>query len=100
MGFDTHGTPMGSLTCTTSLYRYGYEGFKLEDFCDGYIYLEPFIDNEGVTPIDHFINESNLAEAKQQCPDPEFRNATADIFNAAISRNADIPKRLKHLVAE
>jgi hypothetical protein len=98
VAFDTEGTPFGNLRASTSFYRYGYPNFTLADFCDGYIYLEPFRRMEGVTPIPHFINDSNLAIAQAQCPNPAFRQASAERLNSAIEADARIARRFRHLV--
>jgi len=117
-GFDTTGTPFGGLPGEKSIYKYGYDGprsfwgvvgiaggimpwwaryeskFTLSMFCDGYIYQKPLSEYEGVTPIGDFVNERNLAQARLQSPDPQFRNASADEFNRQIAKDADVRDRL------
>lgn len=97
IGFDTTETPLGELTSTTSLYQYGYDNFTLKDFCDGYLYLEPFSKLEAVTPINNFINEENLIIAQQQCPDTDYRNATVKRFNKTIRNDANFMLLLRFL---
>jgi len=86
-GFDTRGTPFGTLPGNNSVYKYGYENFTLTAFCDGYIIQGPLHAYEGVTPIKDFVNESNLAHARSQSPDPKFRHATSEEFNRAIAED-------------
>ncbi len=96
-GFDTKGSPFGDLPGTTALYKYGYDNFTLSDFCDGYIYQCPLSEYTGVTPIEEFVNEYNLAEAKSQCPNPWFKNpsVTAEDFNEAIKTEVNIERRFR-----
>jgi len=89
-GFDTRGTPFENVTGETSVYRHGYDNFTLATFCDGYIIHKPMSDYEGVTPISGFINEENIEYARQQSPNPDFRNKSIQEFNQSISRSANI----------
>ncbi|MFW5785878.1 MAG: ChaN family lipoprotein [bacterium] len=98
VAFDTAGTPFGGLSAETSFYTYGHEDFTLADFCDGYIFLEPFAEVEGVTPIPNFINESNIEVARAQSPNPAFRDASIHRFNEAIASDADMARRVRHLI--
>ncbi len=75
----------GAFPGSTSFYKYGHPDFTLAEFCDGYIYLEPFSDIEGVTPIPGFVNDANLSRAQAQSPTPAFRNASEERFNRAIA---------------
>lgn len=97
VGFDTKDTPFGMLTCNKSYYKYGYDNFRLEMFCDGYILQKPLSEYEGVTIIEDFINEKNIDYARSQSPNPRFRNASIEDFNNAMKRSADIKKRYAHL---
>ena len=95
-GFDTRGTPFGDLPGEKSIYKYGYDEpkFDLGMFCDGYIYQKPLREYEGVTPIKDFVNERNLAQARLQCPDPQFRHASVQDFYREIAKPADARTRL------
>jgi hypothetical protein len=99
VGFDTRGSPLGALPGETSIYKYGYDGFNLGMFCDGYIYQMPISRFQGVTPIEGFINVSNIEDARRAAPNPEFRNATIEQFEAAIAEAADIPGRFAGIPA-
>ncbi len=92
IGFDTGGTPFGSLKAEMSFYTYGYDDFTLSLFCDGYIYQKSLTQYEGVTPIPDFINESNIDYARAQSPDPNFRERSPQDFNVAIARHADLSR--------
>jgi hypothetical protein len=97
VGFDTKGTPFGTLTGETSIYKYGYQNFTLDKFCDGYIYQIPISQYQGVTPLPDFINTKNINYARKQSPNPWFRNASVEDFNEAIEQDANITKRFEHL---
>ncbi len=96
-GFDLNGTPFGDLRIKDAVYCHGYDDFKLGDFCDGWIYTKPISQYEGVTAILDWINETNLEHAQAQSPNPRFRDASAERFNSAINRDAEIPRRWGHL---
>jgi hypothetical protein len=95
VGFDTKGTPFGRLPGETSIYKHGYDDFSLADFCGGYIFHMPISQFLGVTPIDGFVNESNIERARRQSPNPRYREASIDEFNSAIARDAEIPRRFR-----
>ncbi len=94
VGFDLAGGPFGILQITNTVYRHGYKGFKLENFCDGWIYTKPISSYQGVTPIDQWIHPGNLNLAQAQSPNPKFRDTDCEGFNAAIARDATRPQRL------
>ncbi len=97
VGFNLDEGPFGGLRIKDAVYRHGYEDFKLSDFCDGWIYTKPISEYEGVTPIPGWISEKNLDYARAQCPNPYYRNSSADEFNEALSRSADINRWWGHL---
>lgn len=90
-GFDTVGSPLGSLKAETSLYSCGYDRFTLSTFCDGYICQCPFTEYEGVTPIDNFIHEGNIGYVREQGGYP-FNTLSAAEIN---ERNAAVALYLK-----
>lgn len=65
VGFDAKGTIMGQLRADDTYYAFGYEDFKLEDFCDGYIFLAPYKDAVYVSPDPNFYCEHNLKILKR-----------------------------------
>jgi hypothetical protein len=97
VGLDLRGSPFGELRIENAVYRHGYEDLRLAQFADGWIYTKPISKFEGVTPIPGWIDETNIAAARQQMPNPEFRDATIERFNEGIARDADIPRRFGHL---
>lgn len=44
---------------------------------------------EGLTPIANWINEANIEVARLQLPNPAFRDASIERFNAGIAQDAD-----------
>lgn len=50
-----------------------------------------------MTPIANWINEANIELARLQLPNPAFRDASIERFNAGIAQDADIPRRWGHL---
>ncbi|HEU4365731.1 MAG TPA: hypothetical protein VFT13_09750 [Candidatus Krumholzibacteria bacterium] len=90
VAFDLAGSPFGEIRPRDCVYMHGYEDFKLSDFCDGWMYVKPISDYEGVRPIPDWINESNLARARRQTPTLAAREYSAAEFNAMIARNADM----------
>lgn len=97
VGFDTRGTPFGTLTGATSVYHHGSEHFTLGQFCDGYVFLVPISEYTGVEPIRDFVDEDNLQAARLEAPNPEFRNASVQDFRRAAARAADVTERYAHL---
>jgi hypothetical protein len=93
VGFDTKDTPFGKLSGETSIYKYGYNNFTLDMFCDGYIYQMPLSEYIGVTAIEGFVNEGNIEQARLQFPNPSYRNSSIEDFNNVIKEAGDIKKR-------
>ena len=90
MGFDLAGSPFGDIRVRSTFYAKGYDDFRLAMFCDGWIYTKPLSSYEGVTPIRDWVNASNLARARLQSPNPDWREYTAAQFNAELARSADL----------
>lgn len=90
VGFDIRGSPFGEFPGETSVYSQGSDDFTLETMVDGYIYQGPFCEYEPVTPIPGFIDDENLAYARSQSVNPKFRTATAERYNEAVARSADL----------
>jgi len=97
IGFDTKDSPFGKLKSSNSFYKYGYPNFCLSDFCDGYIYLGPINEFEGVTVIKDFINEKNIKDAREQSPDLDFRNANIPDFIEAMNEMANVKEKYKDI---
>lgn len=98
-GVDTEHTPFGNLRGENSLYKYGYDNFKLEDFCDGYIFLKPIKEYNPVTPIPNFIKPEQVEFIKTQ--ELDFRNSelTSENLNDTIriwlKENSDKFKKME-----
>jgi hypothetical protein len=93
VGFDIVGSPFGELRIADAVYRHGYEDFRLKDFCDGWVYTRPISQYFGVSPIAEWINEGNLDRARMQSPNPLYREASAEEFNASIAGAARVDRR-------
>jgi hypothetical protein len=96
-GFDTAAAPMGAFSGETGMYSAGYPGFRLRDFCDGYVCQGPLAAYEGAAPIAGFVAGANLDEARRRFPNPRFRAASAAAFNAAIA--SDVAGNIRRLRA-
>jgi hypothetical protein len=83
-GVDTKQTPFGNLKGENSLYKYGYDNFKLEDFCDGYIFLMPINEYKPVTAIPNFISPEQVEYVKSQEFDYRNSDLTANKLNDSI----------------
>ncbi|MDF1545016.1 MAG: ChaN family lipoprotein [bacterium] len=94
-GFDVAGTPFASLTGSTSYWQYGYPGFTLEDYCDGYIIQMPLSEYEGCTVIEDFINESNRLAAISQGANPATKDSsrTVESIMDALRNDTDFKRR-------
>ena len=82
-GFDLLNTPVGKLP-DRSLNATGYTDFTVGQLFDGYIFLEPLNKLEGCTPIPDFVNETNIQQALEKFPDPDWHgkmNSLDDIRN-------------------
>lgn len=71
VGFDLISTPIGKLP-DNSINSLCYDNFTLDQYFDGYIFLEPLNTLEGCTVIDDFVNERNLVHALNNFPDPDW----------------------------
>lgn len=97
VGFDLAGGPFGGLRVDKAVYVHGYEDFRLADFCDGWIYLEPISGLEGVIPVDDWIDEENIGLVRRRHPVPSRREASIESLNRGIARSARIQRRWGHL---
>lgn len=95
VGFDVLGSPFGALPDTTACYSLGYGDFRLQTFCDGYIYQRPFDEYEGCTVDTLFVTDDNLQEAINfiSVPSARSRFKTPTDFIASMRRDTEV-KRL------
>jgi len=91
VGFDIKGSPFAGFPGETSAYKYGYDKFALGMFCDGYIYTKPLSEYEGVTPIERFVNETNIDRARLATPNPKYRDAPPEEFFVSLMKIANVP---------
>jgi hypothetical protein len=96
-GFDTRGSPFGNLPCERSVYNNGYDGLVLGEYCDGYIFIKPLSQHEGVTTIPDFVNDDNIDRARAISWNPDYRDATPAEFYRSAVKDANIPQRYKRL---
>ncbi|MCU0639438.1 MAG: hypothetical protein MUF59_06170 [Candidatus Krumholzibacteria bacterium] len=88
-GVETTDTPFYVLTGNTCIYKTGHPYFKLRDLCRGYIVLSPLCELRGPTPVEGFINESNIERAREKVYDPGLRKASPEEFGEALRRGAE-----------
>jgi len=93
VGFDLVHTPVGKLP-DHSINALCYDNFTLDQFFDGYIFLEPINAHEQCTIISDFVNLQNLERALEQFPDPDWhRNvSTLEEINEFILENSTLQK--------
>lgn len=91
-GFDIAGSPFGEVPDPESFYAAGMEGFRLEDWCDGYIYTKPLDAYQGVAVEPDFITEANLDETIAQTPNPAVRSRLSNprAYMEALAFDTDI----------
>ena len=65
MGFDVINTVIGTLKANNTYYSIGYDDFKLEDFCDGYVFLLPYKEVKFVSVEPNFYDEYNLNQYRK-----------------------------------
>jgi hypothetical protein len=98
VGFDVKGSPFGLLAADSSLWGRAYPGFRLDMFCDGWIFQEALSQYEGVTVVPGWFNEQNRLEAISQIAnvDPRVKNRdrTVESLTQDLAADAQIPRRL------
>jgi hypothetical protein len=95
IGFDVKNTMMGTLKAKNTYYAIGYKNFKLEDFCDGYIFLAPYKNLKFVSVDPNFYDEYNLDKLKvfMKCrgvSDKRLQNLTKEM---AVEWMTEKPER-------
>lgn len=91
---DSIGTEVGSfgidayklsqLVDSSSVYSNGYNKLRLFHLCDGYVLIKPICEQNVLTPIPNFVNDTNLSETKRQAYDMRDEKYTAQSFNDSI----------------
>jgi len=90
IGFDLIRSPVGEIS-DDSYYSLGYKNFTLDQLFDGYIFLQPLEKFKGCSCIKGFITDSNLQEALNNFPDPDWHELVTnkDELINFIQSNAD-----------
>jgi hypothetical protein len=73
VGFDVRNTPFGKLRDDRAYYSAGRARFKLQDFCDGYVFQKHIADYEGCTVDTLFVTGENFEEAVDYLPNPRLK---------------------------
>jgi len=98
-GFDTQGTPFGTLRDDLAEYCRGYPDFTLATICDGYIFLKPLTEFEGVTVDPDVITPENFDEAIGRFPTMIGRKILRNewLFEKALEWDADMKHHARNL---
>lgn len=95
MGFDVKNTVIGQLRSTDTYYALGYPDFKLEDMCDGYIFLLPYNEVKFVSVDRSFYDDSTIQKLKEyaKCkgfPQEQLDNVTIDTVVQFLTETPEI----------
>ncbi len=97
VGFDIKDSPFGQLSATDSYWSHAAEDFRLDMYCDGWIYQRPLSQYDGVTVIEGWINEENRLEAIAQIanPDPRVKDRarTVEDLTTMLAEDTDFKRR-------
>jgi len=101
VGFDIKGSPFGMLPDTMSLWSKSDKDFRIEMYCDGWIYQKCLSQYEGCTVVKGWINEGNRLEAISQSanPDPRVKHLdrTCEDMMNSIRSDTNFKQRFAHL---
>jgi hypothetical protein len=94
IGFDVVGTPFAQLPGKTAYWSLGDPEFSLGTICDGYIYLCPLSEYEGVSVAEGFITEKNRVKTIMQSGNVERRDTTTTVSEIikGMERTADLER--------
>lgn len=101
VGFDVVNSPFAKLTCTNSYYAFGYPGFTLDQFCDGYIFQSGFKDYQPITMEHGYITPQNISKAKKNLSCIGLSQENIDsltVENANEVLFEDIRNHFSHLI--
>lgn len=101
-GFDVKTTPIGTIEADNTLYTFGYTDFSLKDFCDGYIFLNPFDKYKNVSVSEDYYRNSGFEQMKEflKCmgwTEEKLNRLTVKNVIELVSEEANIEKKLSHL---
>lgn len=99
IGFDVMDSPFGLLQDNDIYYSVGYSDFKLDNFCDGYIYQKPINSYEGCTVDRLFVTEDNFKEAIDYLSNPRLRKLLKNPqhFLTFMQSKVDMKKKFGNL---
>jgi hypothetical protein len=87
-GWDTAGTPIGSLGITSGGYATGHKNLTLADFCDGYIATGPITTLHAATAVADFVPADQSDYAARNFPGPKPEKLDAAMINTYIGEMA------------
>lgn len=97
VGFDVSNSPFGRLPAVTSYWSHATDNFRLDMYCDGWIYQKPLSQYEGVTVVPGWFNDGNRLQAIEQLanPDPRVKNRdrTVESLTEMLASDADFTRR-------
>lgn len=103
-GFDVKNTPAGMIESNNTYYAYGYPNFKLMDFCDGYIFLNPYSKYKQVGVEESFYshNDHNFQKMKEflKCmgwTDEKLDKLTVKQVIELVVGQEQVEKKIEHL---
>jgi hypothetical protein len=101
VGFDVAGSPFGQLTDTTSVWSRSSKDFRLENYCDGWIFQKPLSQYEGCTIPPDWITEANRLEAIAQIANPnpkvKNKNETVETLMQSLRDDMNFKRRFREL---
>lgn len=95
VGFDVAAAPYAQAPVSSDTLTRGIDGdVTLGDITDGYLLIGLISDIEPVTPIENFITQENIAEARVQFPGPDPGEVTVDEMNEYVAGTASSLTRI------
>ncbi|NOT30233.1 MAG: hypothetical protein HOP15_07285 [Planctomycetes bacterium] len=98
-GFDLVDTPAGALEEQRAYYGVGYEHFRMQDWCDGYVFIAPLDRLAGVCVDPLFVTKENLEAARAGLGSLNDREElrSIDDFLRSMRESADIPAAMRRV---
>ena len=95
VGFDVSASPYAEAPVTSDTLTEGFEeDVTFEQLTDGYLVIGGLASYTPVTPIEGFINESNIARAREEFPGPNPGDVTVEDMNGYIAGTASSLARI------
>lgn len=101
-GFDVKNTPVGTIKSDNTLYAFGYSDFSLKDYCDGYIFLNPFEKYKNVSVSENYYKGDGFEKMKEflKCmgwTEEELSQLTVEKVIELVAEEANIERKYEHL---